>query len=89
MRWPSFTDQRIAVENFYKPAGYALRWTVDTNHPTEQALALITALQSADKQGLRPDDYDGPVGRNVLPGSRARPRLLWIWPALIWRSPCL
>ncbi len=60
MRWPSFTDQHIAIENFYKPAGYALAWTVDTNHPTEQALALITALRSADKQGLRPDDYDGP-----------------------------
>jgi murein L,D-transpeptidase YcbB/YkuD len=60
MRWPSFTDQHSAVESFYKPAGYALAWTVDANHPTEQALALITALQNADKQGLHPDDYDGP-----------------------------
>ncbi len=60
MRWPSFTDQRGAVENFYKTAGYALAWTAEASHPTEQALALIAALQNADQQGLRPEDYDGP-----------------------------
>lgn len=60
MRWPSFADQRAAVEKFYKPVGYALAWTDAAQHPTAQALALVTALQNADKQGLRPKDYDGP-----------------------------
>ncbi len=60
MRWPSFTDQRGAIESFYKPASYGLAWTIDANHPTAQALALIAALQNAEKQGLRPEDYDGP-----------------------------
>src|SRR5258708_35040325 len=60
MRWPSFTDQRGAIESSYKPASYGLAWTIDANHPTAQALALIAALQNAEKQGLRPEDYDGP-----------------------------
>lgn len=60
MRWPSFADQRVAVENFYRPAGYALAWINSSGHPTQQALALVTALQNADKLGLRPEDYDGP-----------------------------
>ena len=60
MRWSSFADQRRAVEDFYKPTGYTLAWMSDDKHPTEQALKLIAALQNADKQGLRPEDYDGP-----------------------------
>jgi len=60
MRWPSFADQRSAVESFYKPTSYALAWMIDANRPTPQALALIAALQNADRQGLRPEDYDGP-----------------------------
>src|ERR1041385_2003989 len=59
MRWPNFTDQRRAVEDFYKPAGYQLAWINEAQRPTEQALALIAALESADQQGLRPEDYDG------------------------------
>src|ERR1041385_4329169 len=42
MRWPSFADQRVAVENFYRPASYALAWINSAGHPTEQALALVT-----------------------------------------------
>jgi len=60
MRWPGFADQRSAVESFYKPTSYALAWMIDANRPTPQALALIAAMQNADKQGLRPEDYDGP-----------------------------
>lgn len=59
MRWPNFADQRRAVEDFYKPAGYQLAWINEAQGPTEQALALIAALESADQQGLRPEDYDG------------------------------
>jgi len=59
MRWPNFADQGRAVEDFYKPAGYQLAWINEASRPTEQALALIAALESADQQGLRPEDYDG------------------------------
>lgn len=58
MRWPSF-DQRSAVKDFYRPTGYTLAWIRNDKHFTEQGLKLIAALQSADKQGLRPEDYDG------------------------------
>jgi len=60
MRWPSFADQRRAVEDFYRPTGYTPAWTNEDKHFTEQALKLIAALQNADQQGLRPEDYDGP-----------------------------
>lgn len=60
MRWPGSLDQRRSVEDFYRPAGYALAWINQDKRPTEQALDLIAALQNADKQGLRPEDYDGP-----------------------------
>src|SRR5262249_2362618 len=59
MSSPGFVDQRSAVEAFYRPTGYALAWTTASGHPTEQALALITALENADKMGLLPADYDG------------------------------
>ena len=59
MRWPNFADQRRAVEDFYKPAGYHLAWINESQRPTEQALTVIAALESADQQGLRPEDYDG------------------------------
>lgn len=55
----NFTDQRSAVEAFYRPTGYALAWTNESKHPTEQALALATALENADSVGLLPADYDG------------------------------
>jgi len=59
MRWPNFADHSRAVEDFYKPARYQLAWINEAQRPTEQALALIAALESADQQGLRPEDYDG------------------------------
>src|ERR1051326_4719744 len=59
MRWPNFADQHRAVEDFYKPTAYQLAWIKEAQRPTEQALALIAALESADQQGLRPEDYDG------------------------------
>jgi murein L,D-transpeptidase YcbB/YkuD len=60
MRWPNFADQRRAVKDFYKPADYQLAWINEIQRPTEQAMALIAALESADQLGLRPEDYDGP-----------------------------
>lgn len=59
MSWPNFADQRSAVEAFYRPTGYALAWTTEFKKPTEQALALTTALENADRVGLFPADYDG------------------------------
>ena len=61
MSLPNFADQRSAVEAFYRPTGYALAWitTTESKRPTEQALALATALKNADRVGLFPADYDG------------------------------
>ncbi|HET9283883.1 MAG TPA: L,D-transpeptidase family protein [Candidatus Angelobacter sp.] len=59
MSRPNFADQRNAVEAFYRSTGYALAWTTESKHPTEQALALATALENADTVGLFPADYDG------------------------------
>src|SRR5215472_19069432 len=59
MSRPNFADQRSAIEAFYRPTGYALAWTTESQHPTEQALALATALANADRVGLLPADYDG------------------------------
>jgi murein L,D-transpeptidase YcbB/YkuD len=71
----SFADQRRAVDDFYRPTGYALAWFNDDKHPTEQALKLIAALQNSDQQGLRSEDYDGPrwaTRLNILENKQSR-----------------
>ena len=57
LRWHSFPDYRNQLRDFYQPSDYALAW-VNGNQPTDQARAMIQLLQSADKNGLRPEDYD-------------------------------
>jgi len=59
LRWPDFSDYRIHLTNFYRPAGYKPVWIRD-GQPTPQALALIELLQQADQKGLHPEDYDAP-----------------------------
>jgi murein L,D-transpeptidase YcbB/YkuD len=77
LRWPSFSDVRTDVRDFYLPVDYALGWTKD-GQPTAQARSLIRLLENADKKGLRPEDYDGPlwdfrIARLVPPAPRASP----------------
>jgi L,D-transpeptidase YcbB len=57
LRWPDFSDYRLHVTNFYRPAGYKLAWIRD-GEATTQALELIKILQDADKKGLVAEDYD-------------------------------
>jgi murein L,D-transpeptidase YcbB/YkuD len=57
LRWPDFSDYRLHVTNFYRPAGYKLVWIRD-GEPTPQALELIQIFKDADRKGLLPEDYD-------------------------------
>jgi murein L,D-transpeptidase YcbB/YkuD len=57
LRWPDFSDYRVHLINFYRPAGYKLAWIRD-GQPTNQALELIKIFQEADQKGLLADDYD-------------------------------
>ena len=45
--------------SFYAPANDVFAWLKD-GKPTTQALAVISAVEHADQEGLNPDDYDGP-----------------------------
>jgi len=57
LRWPDFTDYRAQVTRVYTASRYTPIW-VREGHPTPQALQLIAALEDADHEGLRADDYD-------------------------------
>jgi murein L,D-transpeptidase YcbB/YkuD len=68
---------RTDVRDFYLPVDYALGLTKD-GQPTSQARSLIRLLENADKKGLRPEDYDGPlwdirIARLVPSAPRASP----------------
>ena len=60
MQWPDFSDDQADVRAFYVSQGHTLAW-VRNAKPTEQARAILHALQNADLKGLRPADYDGPL----------------------------
>jgi L,D-transpeptidase YcbB len=57
MRWPNFSDYRIALQKFYEPSGYIPAW-VQESQPVSQALSLIELFRDAGKKGLDPEDYD-------------------------------
>ncbi len=57
MRWPNFSDYRIALQKFYEPTGYAPAWVQGTQ-PVPQALSMIERFKDAWKKGLNPEDYD-------------------------------
>lgn len=59
LQWPDFEEYREQVRQFYFPSNYALAW-VSANQPTLQARAMINLLRQAEREGLDPDDYDGP-----------------------------
>jgi murein L,D-transpeptidase YcbB/YkuD len=58
LRWPDFSDYRLHLTNFYRPAGYKPAWIRD-GEPTAQALELVKIFQDADQEGLQAEDYDG------------------------------
>ena len=58
LRWPTFSDYREHVQNFYQPSDFTPAW-VRNGQPTPQALAIINLLKQVDLQGLDLEDYDG------------------------------
>jgi murein L,D-transpeptidase YcbB/YkuD len=57
LRWPNFTSIQPDVASFYELNSYGLAWVSD-GAPTQQAMALMSALQNAALKGLDPNDYD-------------------------------
>ena len=59
LRWPDFSDYRVHVENFYRASDYAPAWVQD-GQPSTRAGEVVAVLRRADREGLNPEDYDGP-----------------------------
>jgi L,D-transpeptidase YcbB len=62
---PDFENYRGQVKAFYESADDSLPW-IRGDEPTPQALAFIRILETADRKGLDPQDYDGPRWRQRL-----------------------
>ncbi|OGS36126.1 MAG: hypothetical protein A2506_11610, partial [Elusimicrobia bacterium RIFOXYD12_FULL_66_9] len=60
-----FSEYQSEIEDFYRTAGYTLAW-VHKSRPTAKARAVIKLLRAAEKQGLLPDEYDGPLWKKRL-----------------------
>ena len=58
LRWPAFGEYRTEVRELYDSFDGALPW-IREFRPTSQALAMISLLKDADREGLNPEDYDG------------------------------
>ena len=58
LRWPDFSDYRLHLTNFYRPAAYKPAWIRD-GEATPQAIELIQIFKDADREGLLAEDYDG------------------------------
>ena len=54
---PDFSDYAAPVQAFYEGRNYETAW-LDNGHPTAQAKAFIQAFKTADRKGLKPDDFD-------------------------------
>lgn len=67
LRWPDFSDYRDHLKSLYEPTSFGLLW-IREGRPTPQALAIIEALQEADRNGLDPEDYDGSRWKERLTG---------------------
>ncbi len=57
LRLANFSDYRQSVQTMYEAIHYAPAW-LSRGQPTPQALAVISALESSQKKGLNPEDYD-------------------------------
>jgi L,D-transpeptidase YcbB len=59
LNWPVFSKYRSEVRELYDSFHGALPWIRDSK-PSSQALSTIQLLKVADREGLNPEDYDGP-----------------------------
>ena len=57
LRWPNYTDDQPAVQQFYDDRDGELAWT-RAGKPTAQALRMIQVFGDAASKGLEPEDYD-------------------------------
>lgn len=60
-----FGEYQDEIGEFYRSEGYTLAW-VRGSRPTAKARAVIKLLRAADKQGLLPNEYDGPLWKKRL-----------------------
>jgi murein L,D-transpeptidase YcbB/YkuD len=58
LHYPQFADYSAAAKQFYALNSGQLTWTL-AGKPTPQAQQLIAVLETADRKGLDPNDYDG------------------------------
>jgi L,D-transpeptidase YcbB len=58
--WPDFENYRSETKEFYSSFCNSLPW-IQGNKPTRQARELIRKFQHAADEGLKPEDYDGPL----------------------------
>jgi murein L,D-transpeptidase YcbB/YkuD len=54
---PDFSEYQTEAKEFYEAFDEGLPW-VHQRKPTPQALAMMRALDDAEYEGLRPEDYD-------------------------------
>ena len=54
---PDFSDYAAPVQAFYEGRNYETAW-LENGYPTAQAKAFIQAFQTADRKGLKPEDFD-------------------------------
>jgi murein L,D-transpeptidase YcbB/YkuD len=57
LRWGSFPDYQIQLDQLYKQNGLLPLWIKD-GKPTPQAIAMVASLAEADDKGLDSADYD-------------------------------
>jgi murein L,D-transpeptidase YcbB/YkuD len=69
---PNFTDYGKLVQSFYRSVNDMPVW-VRNGQPTPQALAVIAALQSSQKKGLNPEDYDASLWASRISALKASP----------------
>ena len=62
---PKFADYQVEVSKFYRQSGDTLPWLQGVR-PTPQALRMLLLFQTADRLGLDPPDYDGPMWETRL-----------------------
>jgi murein L,D-transpeptidase YcbB/YkuD len=60
LHWPNFSAYQKEVAELYSSCGGTLPW-IQRGKPTGQARVIIRSLESASLQGLRAEDYDGPL----------------------------
>jgi L,D-transpeptidase YcbB len=57
LRYPDFSDYRLHFQHVYDASNFAPVW-VRGGQPTSQAFGVIQALETSQRKGLDPEEYD-------------------------------